>query len=476
MLACTNKVLIHVAFALALVLGWKVLKDQSLSSWCSFVSILAAYVMHASSQTLVKTEFHFRCFEVVCVCIHFVFTAGVMNETDFAGFYIAEKTLQIGIIFISVTLIDLKVSLTVYLCEAAVLMHKECQLVGFEHLTSTMFTLMLTWRFVVMVFLMVFIDHIMQSNIVTRMDSSDASSLMLGFRQVLRGVCDGDLLLDRSTCSIVDDASSLERLLKSSKALVNTNFLDLFLDAGSRTGFLHFLNTQAKPSADSGLRMPSGLRISLQGADGPVSVDVFQTNIPNQGATGIDYCLLALKEDPEQSNSPPDALHNTPAVHPRAVQHQSRDHTASSVSEIVEAYDELMEFALLVSNENSLFDINEVHLRFRRSTSVPALVSGMPTLKSFIRPTDWHRIETMLVNLTHLSPSQIQQRCTFRHPMLFRLPGQSRSYLCSRLTSMYLAHDVLPERPVHFWMNLSSFDASHIRRPREQELEGIGEE
>ena len=50
-----------------------------------------------------------------------------------------------------------------------------------------------------------------------QVDSSDASSLMRGFRHVLRGLCDGDLLLDRSSCRIVDDASGLERLLKSNK-------------------------------------------------------------------------------------------------------------------------------------------------------------------------------------------------------------------------------------------------------------------
>eukprot|EP00438_Fugacium_kawagutii_P022543 Skav206053 [mRNA] locus=scaffold587:300912:301805:+ [translate_table: standard] len=255
-----------------------------------------------------------------------------------------------------------------------------------------------------------------------------------------------------------------------------TNFLDLFLDSGSREGFLQFIKTQANASTDFGApRMPSGLRISLQGANGPVSVDVFQTNVPNQKGTGIDYCLLALKEDPEQS-VPPDALPNSaPPVNAAPAQSRSQD-LGSLASEVVEVYDELLEVALLASNETSLFDIKEVHLRFRRKTSVPALNSGMPTLKRFIRPTDWGRIERMFENLTNLTPAEIQQRCTFRHPMLFRFPGESRSYLCSRLTSMYLAHEVVPERPVHFWMNLSSFDASHIRRPTEQELEGIGEE
>lgn len=32
-----------------------------------------------------------------------------------------------------------------------------------------------------------------------------------------------------------------------------------------------------------------------------------------------------------------------------------------------------------------------------------------------------------------------------------------------------------PERPIFFRMHLSSFDANHIARPREQELDGIEE-
>eukprot|EP00438_Fugacium_kawagutii_P022533 Skav206043 [mRNA] locus=scaffold587:38808:39962:- [translate_table: standard] len=375
----------------------------------------------------------------------------------------------------SMTFIDLKVMLPLYVCEASLLVANQWRLMGVSNLSSlTIYSSIVCHLYGAAA--IVFVDHFMRSMIAAKVDSSDASSLMLGFRQVLRGVCDGDLLLDRSSCTVVDDASCLERLLKSSRKLEKTNFLDLFLDSGSREGFLQFIKTQADASTDFGApRMPSGLRISLQGANGPVSVDVFQTNVPNQKGSDKDYCLLALKEDPEQS-APPDALPNSaPPVNAAAAHPRSQD-LGSLVSEVVEVHDELLEVALLVSNETSLFDIKEVHLRFKRSTSVPALNSGMPTLKRFIRPTDWGRIETMLDNLRNLRPSEMQQRCTFRHPMLFRLPGESRSYLCSRLTSMYLAHEVVLDRPMHFWMNLSSFDTSHIRRPREQELEGIGEE
>ena len=122
--------------------------------------------------------------------------------------------------------------------------------------------------------------------------------------------------------------------------------------------------------------------------------------------------------------------------------------------------------ALLVSNENAVFDVKEAHLAFRRQSSEPAIKSGMPTLRRFIRPSDWDRMEKMFDIVTNLPPSDVQQRCTFRHPMLFRLPGESPSYLRSRQTSVYLAGEVVPDHPVHFWMNFSSFDTSQICRPR----------
>ena len=60
-----------------------------------------------------------------------------------------------------------------------------------------------------------FCDQLIRSNISAKLDSGDAASLVRGFRQVLRGVCEGDLVLDGRGWSIVDDASCLERLLKS---------------------------------------------------------------------------------------------------------------------------------------------------------------------------------------------------------------------------------------------------------------------
>ena len=73
-------------------------------------------------------------------------------------------------------------------------------------------------------------------------------------------------------------------------------------------------------------------------------------------------------------------------------------------------FPETFDQALLVSNKNAMFDIKEAHLAFRRQSSEPAIESGMPTLRRFIRPSDWDRMEKMFDIVTNLPPSDVQQR------------------------------------------------------------------
>jgi hypothetical protein len=187
-----------------------------------------------------------------------------------------------------------------------------------------------------------------------------------------------------------------------------------------------------------------------------------------------------MKEDPEEKPPPDAAPGSVPPAVASASSHTRTRPTRSSDTEIVDAYEDLMEVALLFSNETGLLDIKQVHLVFHRQSWAPNIESGMPTLRRFIRPSDWDRIEQMIQNVINLPPADIERRCYFRHPMLFRVPGSSRSYICSRETYITLGQpSVYPidqQRPIHFRMHLSSFDSSQIRRPRDQELEGIDEE
>ena len=214
------------------------------------------------------------------------------NQTLQVVFLCQEKLCVLFLFLLAVVLIDLKAVLTLCICESAVFTIRFWFLIGFEKLTSIIIVTTLTCHFVVAISL-VLIIHNIRSNIAARQNSGSASSLMLGFRHVLRGVCDGDFLLDRSSCYILDDASCLERLLKSKKKLSESNFLDLFMDAESRLNFLNFLNAQDPSEMSTIPRIPRGLRVSLQGADGPVSLDLFHTRIPSQDSA--DYCFSSMK-------------------------------------------------------------------------------------------------------------------------------------------------------------------------------------
>ncbi|CAL1168861.1 unnamed protein product [Cladocopium goreaui] len=475
MLTFFNKVGIQLAFLFAVTAVWRLMQHPTYQPCFELIASLIGYVGHVFAEGNVTTSRHFRYVTFTFSCTHFMYSMGVAWETNLVVFLCQEKLCVLFLFLLAVVLIDLKVVLTLYICESAVFTIRFWFLIGFEKLTSIIIVTTLTCHFVVAISL-VLIIHNIRSNIAARQNSGSASSLMLGFRHVLRGVCDGDFLLDRSSCSILDDASCLERLLKSKKKLSESNFLDLFMDAESRLNFLNFLNAQDPSEMSTIPRIPRGLRVSLQGADGPVSLDLFHTRIPSQDSAG-DYCLLAMKEDPEQK-PPPDASEAGARALPRSFLSTAPSCTRSSETEIVDTCEELMEIALLFTNETGLLDVKEVRLSFHRQSWAPTMESGMPTLRRFIRPTDWDRIETMIQNVVNLPPSEIERRCYFRHPMLFRVPGASRSYMCSRQTYITLhCPQVMddPERPIFFRMHLSSFDANHIARPREQELGGIEE-
>eukprot|EP00438_Fugacium_kawagutii_P035012 Skav208028 [mRNA] locus=scaffold2714:498887:511584:- [translate_table: standard] len=356
MLATANIVIIHFAFVGSLATGWKAWQNPSCSSVCQMLVLLTAYTWHVLPEELVRTDLHFRYLEGVLVCMHAVYTIGIMSETDLATFFVLERILWIGLFFLSVTLTELKISLPIYICEAAVLSWRECELSGLEHVTSTIFTLSLTSRIFV-AGVIVFIDHIMRSKIIAEMESSDACS----------------------------------RCWASARSCAEFAMVTCYWRGALATSWM-------------------------------------------------------MQEDPEQSAAPDAVPISSPDLHGPGSGPSSQGRTGSTVSEVVEFYDDLREFALLVSNETNLFDIKEVHLNFKRQSLVQDFDSGMPTLRRFIRPTDWHRIEQMFQIVSNLPPRDLQQRCTFRDPVLFRLPGESRSYLRSKLTSVYLAHEVVDYR------------------------------
>ena len=215
------------------------------------------------------------------------------------------------LVLLSVVCLDVKMPLPVDICGAVVLSYKQFQLMALSNVKPMLLASTLVSN-TAACGVVTFIVFAMQSHIEGKLDSKDISSLLVASRKVLRGVCDGDLVLDSRNHNIVDDGSSLERLLKTPKKLVDTSFLDLFLDPEGRQHFLQFLRSETAEKKQS-QGIPPCLRIALQGAEGPVSTDVFCTSV---AAAGEEYYLLALRADPDQFIAPPDAQTDPPPRRP----------------------------------------------------------------------------------------------------------------------------------------------------------------
>ena len=122
--------------------------------------------------------------------------------------------------------------------------------------------------------------------------SQDSDSLIEGFRQMLKGICDGELLLD-GNFQICGRAPCLQRLLSSREDFDGHSFRELIVDDKARKLFDGFLAKGATSSdgeereeGDERHRLrsvaaPRCLRMPLRAPSGQaVSVDVFHVPLP----------------------------------------------------------------------------------------------------------------------------------------------------------------------------------------------------
>ena len=231
---------------------------------------------------------------------------------------------------------------------------------------------------------------------------------------------------------------SVERLPKSPKALADTSFLDLLLDRESRESFVFFLQSDQVVNCGS---VPPGLKISLQGAEGPVSLDIFRTR-------GDGYYLCALQEEPGQYPVPPDA--EPSVVMPKSHQHPSSSTSSGTSKEVAAAAGELRQVLLVVNDETPAMDIEEVTLSFfRRSRR-----DKMPTLRQFMRVNDWERLQPIFDELKKGDQAQTTSSRLFPYVFLVELPTLSTP---RRFVSMGLADESTPEN-LHTFERAQDFD------------------
>jgi len=250
------------------------------------------------------------------------------------------------------------------------------------------------------------LENCVRSNIRPRFDCSDAESLMFSFRRMLRGVCDGEVLLD-STFRIHSVSDCLKHLLMTSTNLHGQCF-EKFLEPEAVAKFRDLIKASTSQQAlPEKISTPPCLRISLLGAaNTKVSLDVIHVPIPNLYGSQEFYHLLALKEDSGAREEEVEArvadsecvgqlLQMKQLAHANRKSPASEDSATSAASGLPGLLPSVVEVNLLVDTSTEACDVRQVNLRIAR----PARGEPSPqtSLRSMVLPTDWVTIQAKLL-------------------------------------------------------------------------------
>ena len=127
----------------------------------------------------------------------------------------------------------------------------------------------------------------------------DADSMVGSFRRMLRGVCDGEVLLTENM-GICEDTECLKHLLMSPTGFKGCKFEQLLM-TDERKRFTSFIeqSTQEASKPEQNKTTPHCLRVSLQGTNGiRVGVDLWHVPMPDLFGKEGPHHLVALREDP----------------------------------------------------------------------------------------------------------------------------------------------------------------------------------
>ena len=216
--------------------------------------------------------------------------------------------------------------------------------------------------------------------------------------------------------------------------------------------------------------------MTLKGVGGHIPVDVFHVVLPNRFSSlgnSSERHLLALIEDADARLKAEDpsiqcCRNRTPGRVLRRVDSPVSERQSSSCSGgEVEVLEELSQITLLLDCSTDLFDISEAHLRFARMTSQPDLKSHMPTLKRFVRPSDWPVLETGLYQYASAVSERRRPAPQSLSPVMIQLPGEPRKYLCAKGVSVKAVYSGFrPQgQPTYLHLTLNRFQSNLRQMP-----------
>lgn len=334
------------------------------------------------------------------------------------------------------------------------------------------------------------LEYYLRQRLEAQFKSADAESITSGFRQMLRGVCDGEVLLNGSL-EINGSSRRLSCLLSTQEELEGRSFQSLLLqEEDEQRRFNEFIS---RPSGSSE-GMPACLRVSLCNAAATrVGVDVYHVALPCLYGSEEVYHLLALKED--QPQAIPEAIQDTPrsllptgsirsvnrsASVPGEVSRVPRHRRLSMFDSDIPALPlsclpQLSDIVMLLDSSSPQKDIKQLHMNYSRSKNGRSSADGMPSLRKLIRPTDWESV--------HASVTAYAAKCgrpsvseKTLGPLCFRRPDGPHKFMVAKQARLYFS----PNKEgvsSRLWLSLSSFALLEKRTEATlSELQSIGEQ
>ncbi|CAE7385496.1 klhl36 [Symbiodinium sp. CCMP2456] len=321
----------------------------------------------------------------------------------------------------------------------------------------------------------VVLEQTLRDRLAAQFRNSDAESMISAFRQMLRAVCDGEVLLD-DNLRIQEGAGCLNRLLSSSECLDKKIFPDLLLqDSEELERFQKFISQPLDlDSSPAGLPAPC-LRLSLQSSNSQrAGVDVYHVALQHLSGCDGSYHLLGLKLDVE-SQAIPDAAHasagmallcNSVLRRPPA-RSQASSRSGGTLLQTVSNLEELM---MLVHDKDQQ-PVSQIHLKYRESSSSSTQGdSQMPDLRSLIRPTDWETVRASIAR--HAAGDH----CSMELPRIWvKAFDRQSGYVQARRVSLKPCKDTARPRRGYLWLHLRDLRFEEKQRQAPSELADLAE-
>jgi len=331
------------------------------------------------------------------------------------------------------------------------------------------------------------LEFLIRSRIHALLDFADAETLVSSFQHVLRGICDGDILLT-SDMTIHGPGDCLQNLLMN-RANLNGKAFEMLLPPDERQRFADFIDVSTKaalePAAGVRATPPTCLRISLCGASNTrVPADIFHVPVPHLFGAENPYHLLAISVDSDSRNPPlTEDIPDMARILERSERQRSKTASSSgSLATASSAWEPLPELAglmLLVNGSSPFLDIEQAHFSFERPVGdEEGESSTIPSLRKDRRRTDWESIKRKIDRFTSGEGAAQELRS-----ICFRMPGDRRRYLkakCVQMSAFESPHEEDSQDqsitvPTKVCMQLSHFVQDESRLRQQSELAGIRE-